>query len=41
MYPTASLCGLYFSHPKSKYFSVGKIHEDQLKDYAKRKSEKK
>ncbi len=41
MYPTASLCGLYFSHPKSKYFSVGKIYEDQLKDYAKRKSEKK
>ncbi len=40
MYPNASLCGLYFSHPKSKYFSVGKIHEDQLKDYAKRISEK-
>ncbi|MCK4360164.1 MAG: methionine synthase, partial [Bacteroidales bacterium] len=38
MYPTASLCGLYFSHPQSKYFSVGKISEDQLEDYAKRKN---
>ncbi|MCK4406935.1 MAG: 5-methyltetrahydrofolate--homocysteine methyltransferase, partial [Bacteroidales bacterium] len=40
MYPTASLCGLYFSHPQSKYFSVGKISEDQLEDYAKRKNVK-
>jgi 5-methyltetrahydrofolate--homocysteine methyltransferase len=37
MYPTASVSGLYFSHPKSKYFSVGKINRDQLEDYAKRK----
>lgn len=40
MYPTASLCGLYLSHLKSKYFSVGKIFEDQLEDYAKRKNVK-
>ncbi len=37
MYPASSVCGLYFSHPESKYFAVGKITEDQLKDYAKRK----
>ena len=39
MYPTASVSGLYFSHPKSKYFAVGKIGDDQLKDYANRKDE--
>ena len=39
MYPTASVSGLYFSHPKSKYFAVGKIGNDQLKDYANRKYE--
>jgi len=37
MYPAASVSGLYFSHPESKYFAVGKIAEDQLKDYAERK----
>ena len=37
MYPTASVSGLYFSHPESKYFAVGKILEDQVEDYAKRK----
>jgi len=30
--------GLYFSHPQSKYFAVGKINKDQIKDYASRKS---
>ena len=39
MYPTASVSGLYFSHPKSKYFAIGKIHNDQVEDYAKRKNE--
>ena len=34
MYPHASVCGLMFSHPASEYFSVGKIGEDQLEDYA-------
>jgi len=37
MYPAASVSGLYFSHPQSKYFAVGKISEDQVKDYATRK----
>lgn len=35
--PAASVSGLYFAHPESKYFGVGKIGEDQLQDYAKRK----
>ena len=34
MYPHASVCGLMFSHPQSRYFAVGKIGEDQLEDYA-------
>ncbi len=38
MYPTASVCGLYFAHPKSKYFMIGKIDEKQLIDYAQRRS---
>ncbi len=37
MYPASSVCGWYFAHPESKYFGVGKIAEDQLKDYAERK----
>ncbi|MEO6455979.1 MAG: methionine synthase [Ginsengibacter sp.] len=37
MYPASSVCGWYFAHPESKYFGVGKISEDQLKDYAVRK----
>lgn len=37
MYPAASVSGLYFSHSKSSYFSVGKITEEQVKDYANRK----
>ena len=37
MLPTSSVCGLYFSHPKSKYFIVGKIDESQFSDYALRK----
>jgi 5-methyltetrahydrofolate--homocysteine methyltransferase len=37
MYPASSVCGWYFAHPESKYFGVGKINEDQLKDYAVRK----
>jgi len=37
MLPAASVSGLYFSHPKSKYFGLGKIERDQLEDYAKRK----
>ncbi len=37
MYPASSVCGWYFANPESKYFGVGKINEDQLKDYATRK----
>jgi 5-methyltetrahydrofolate--homocysteine methyltransferase len=37
MYPASSVCGWYFSHPESRYFGVGKIGEDQLKDYTARK----
>jgi len=35
MWPGASVCGLYFSHPESHYFGVGKIERDQVEDYAK------
>jgi 5-methyltetrahydrofolate--homocysteine methyltransferase len=37
MRPAASVCGLYFSHPESRYFSVGRIGRDQLESYARRK----
>ena len=37
MFPTAAVSGYYFGNPKAKYFGVGKISEDQLKDYAERK----
>jgi len=37
MYPTAAVSGFYFSHPDSRYFSVGKIDRDQLGSYAARK----
>lgn len=37
MVPTAAVSGLYFSHPDSHYFGVGRIGRDQVSDYAKRK----
>jgi 5-methyltetrahydrofolate--homocysteine methyltransferase len=37
MWPAAAVCGLYFSHPQSAYFGVGKIERDQVEDYARRK----
>ena len=37
MWPGAAVCGLYFSHPQSHYFGIGKIERDQVEDYAKRK----
>jgi 5-methyltetrahydrofolate--homocysteine methyltransferase len=37
MWPGASVSGLYFSHPQSEYFGVGKIERDQVVEYAKRK----
>ncbi|MCH8311060.1 MAG: methionine synthase, partial [Chloroflexi bacterium] len=37
MWPAASVSGLYFAHPESHYFGVGKLNRDQITDYAKRK----
>ncbi len=37
MMPGAAVSGLYFSHPDSHYFGVGKIDRDQVEDYARRK----
>jgi len=37
MLPAASVSGLYFANPESKYFAVGKIQKDQVEDYSKRK----
>ena len=37
MWPGSSVSGLYFAHPESKYFGVGKIKRDQLASYAQRK----
>jgi 5-methyltetrahydrofolate--homocysteine methyltransferase len=38
MWPASSVSGYYFGNPKSKYFGLGKIKEDQVVDYAKRRS---
>jgi 5-methyltetrahydrofolate--homocysteine methyltransferase len=37
MQPGASVSGLYFAHPLSRYFTVGRIDRDQVEDYARRK----
>ncbi len=37
MWPGSSVSGLYFAHPESKYFAVGKLGKDQIADYAQRK----
>ncbi len=37
MWPGSSVSGLYFSHPRSYYFGVGRIERDQVEDYAARK----
>lgn len=37
MWPASSVSGYYFAHPDSKYFGLGKIKEDQIIDYAKRR----
>ncbi len=37
MYPNASVSGLIFAHPESKYFSIGKISDEQVADYAERR----
>jgi 5-methyltetrahydrofolate--homocysteine methyltransferase len=38
MTPTAAVSGLYFAHPDSRYFMVGKVGRDQVDDYARRKA---
>jgi len=37
MLPTAAVSGFYFAHPEARYFGIGKIARDQVKDYASRK----
>ena len=37
MWPAASVSGYYFANPNSKYFGLGKIDKDQVKDYSKRR----
>ncbi len=37
MYPASAVSGMYFSHPDSRYFGLGKIGKDQVVDYASRK----
>jgi 5-methyltetrahydrofolate--homocysteine methyltransferase len=39
MTPAASVSGLYFAHPGSRYFNVGRIGKDQVEDYARRLGE--
>jgi len=38
MWPAASVSGYYFAHPQAKYFGLGKIQQDQVEDFAKRKN---
>ncbi|HWI17142.1 MAG TPA: vitamin B12 dependent-methionine synthase activation domain-containing protein, partial [Vicinamibacterales bacterium] len=37
MWPGSSVSGLYFAHPESQYFTLGKIDRDQVADYSRRK----
>ena len=37
MHPAASVSGLYFAHPQSRYFAVDRISREQVEDYARRK----
>ncbi len=39
MIPAASVSGLYFAHPQARYFTVGRIGEDQITSYARRKGQ--
>jgi 5-methyltetrahydrofolate--homocysteine methyltransferase len=39
MTPAASVSGLYFSHPEARYFMIGRLGEDQIADYARRKKQ--
>jgi 5-methyltetrahydrofolate--homocysteine methyltransferase len=37
MWPAAAVSGMYFAHPQSRYFGVGKLNKDQVEEYSKRK----
>jgi len=39
MLPAASVSGLYFAHPQARYFTVGRLGEDQIFNYARRKGQ--
>jgi 5-methyltetrahydrofolate--homocysteine methyltransferase len=39
MMPAASVSGLYFVHPEARYFTVGRVGDDQVAAYARRKGE--
>ena len=39
MMPAASVSGLYFAHPEARYFTVGRLGEDQIASYARRKGQ--
>lgn len=39
MQPAASVCGYYFASPQARYFALGRLGQDQISDYAKRKGE--
>jgi 5-methyltetrahydrofolate--homocysteine methyltransferase len=39
MLPAASVSGLYFAHPRAKYFTVGRLGPDQIASYARRKGQ--
>lgn len=38
MYPNASVSGFIFAHPEAKYFSIGKVSDEQIRDYAQRRA---
>jgi 5-methyltetrahydrofolate--homocysteine methyltransferase len=38
MWPAAAVSGYYFAHPEARYFGLGKIKEDQLEAYSKRRN---
>ena len=37
MWPGSSVSGLYFAHPESRYFSLGKVDRDQIADYSRKR----
>ena len=39
MWPAAAVSGLYFAHPRSKYFGIGRVAKDQIEDLARRKGQ--